>query len=60
MSIDFLVKLGASLKAERKKAGLTQSAVGLALGLKPPGGHSYVSCLETGKMGNVGIETVMR
>jgi len=60
MNTDFLVKLGAGLKAERKKSGLTQSAVGLALGLKPPGGHSYVSCLETGKMGNVGIETVMR
>jgi transcriptional regulator with XRE-family HTH domain len=60
MSTDFLMKLGAGLKAERKKAGLTQTAVGLALGLKPPGGHAYVSCLETGKMGNVGIETIMR
>lgn len=60
MSSDFLAKLGAGLKAERKKAGLTQTAVGLALGLKPPGGHGYVSCLETGKMGNVGIETVIR
>jgi transcriptional regulator with XRE-family HTH domain len=39
---------------------LTQAAVGQALGLKPPGGHGYVSCLETGKMGNVGIETVIR
>jgi transcriptional regulator with XRE-family HTH domain len=59
MSTDFLVRLGAGLKAERKKAGLTQTAVGLALGLKSPGGHGYVSCLESGKMGNVGIETVM-
>jgi transcriptional regulator with XRE-family HTH domain len=60
MSTDFRVKLGAGLRAERKKAGLTQTAVGLALGLKPPGGHGYVSCLEAGKMGNVGIETVVR
>ncbi len=60
MNTDFLVRLGAGLKAERKKAGLTQTAVGLALGLKPPGGHGYVSCLESGKMGNVGIETVIR
>jgi len=60
MSTDFLTRLGAGLKAERKKAGLTQAVVGQALGLKPPGGHGYVSCLEAGKMGNVGIETVVR
>jgi len=60
MSTDFLTRLGAGLRAERRKAGLTQTAVGLALGLKPPGGHGYVSCLEAGKMGNVGIETVIR
>jgi transcriptional regulator with XRE-family HTH domain len=60
MGADFLTKLGTALRAERKKAGLTQAAVGQALGLKPPGGHGYVSCLETGKMGNVGIETVIR
>jgi transcriptional regulator with XRE-family HTH domain len=60
MNTDFLVRLGTGLKAERKKAGLTQTSVGQALGLKPPGGHGYVSCLESGKMGNVGIETVIR
>jgi transcriptional regulator with XRE-family HTH domain len=60
MGADFLAKLGTALRAERKKAGLTQAAVGQVLGLKPPGGHGYVSCLETGKMGNVGIETVIR
>jgi len=60
MSADFLKKLGAALRVERKKVGLTQTAVGQALGLKPPGGHGYVSYLEAGKMGNVGIQTVIR
>ena len=53
-------ELGSRLRAERKKAGLSQDAVGQALGLKQPWGHSYVGRLERGVTGDVGLSVVVQ
>jgi len=55
-----VIELGSCLRAERKKAGLSQDAVGTALGMKPLRGHAYVSKLEKGVLRNVGFLTVVR
>ena len=52
---DFLRQLGARLKAERRKAGLSQDTVARALGQTASSGHAYVSRLEQGKFGDIGF-----
>ena len=58
--LEFVRELGSRLRSERKKAGLSQEAVGQALGLKLPWGHSYVGKLERGVPGDVGFGVVIR
>jgi len=53
-------ELGSRLKSVRKKAGLSQDAVGQALGLKQPWGHSYIGRLERGVTGDVGFGVVVQ
>jgi transcriptional regulator with XRE-family HTH domain len=55
-----MVEVGSRMRAVRKAAGLSQDAVGTALGMKPFRGHAYVSDLEKGKLINVGLLTVVR
>jgi transcriptional regulator with XRE-family HTH domain len=55
-----LKELGSRLKQERKRAGLTQDALGLALGMRLPYGHSYVSRLEQGRIRKVAFTAVVR
>jgi transcriptional regulator with XRE-family HTH domain len=55
-----LLQLGARLRAERKKAGLSQDVVAKALSQAGSSGHAYVSRLESGKVGDVGFLTVTR
>jgi transcriptional regulator with XRE-family HTH domain len=55
-----LEALGLRLKQERERAGLSQDAVGLSLGMKLPYGHALVSRLEKGKIRGVRFATVVR
>jgi transcriptional regulator with XRE-family HTH domain len=55
----FLHELGSRLKGERKKAGLSQDALGTALGMITSAGHSYVSRLESGKLKSVSLLVVL-
>ena len=57
---ELMRELGSWLRAERKKAGLSQDALGLGLGLKQPWGHSYVGRLERGVAGDVGFCVVVQ
>ncbi len=57
---EMMRKLGERLKAEREMAGLSQSRVGVALGMKSPGCHSYLRRIEQGKLSQVGFATVVR
>jgi transcriptional regulator with XRE-family HTH domain len=57
---DLMRKLGERLRAERERAGLSQSQVGVALGMKSPGCHSYLRRIEQGKLSQVGFATVVR
>jgi len=59
-SNDLLRQLGARLKAERQKAGLSQDAVAKALGQAAASGHAYVSRLEQGKFGDIGLVMLIR
>jgi transcriptional regulator with XRE-family HTH domain len=52
--------LGAKLKAARNLAGLSQEAVGVALGMTANAGHVYVSKLERGRVPKVAFWTVVR
>jgi transcriptional regulator with XRE-family HTH domain len=52
--------LGDRLRTERTRAGLSQDAVGLALGMKAPSAHSYVCRLERGDIPRVAFTTVIR
>ena len=51
---------GDRLRLERTRAGLSQDAVGLALGMKAPFGHSYVCRLERGNIPKVAFTMVIR
>ena len=55
-----VVELGVRLRAERRRAGLSQDAVGAALGMKPFRGHAYISKLEKGVLRNVSFLTLVR
>jgi transcriptional regulator with XRE-family HTH domain len=57
---ELMRELGSRLRTERMKAGLSQDAVGQALGLKQPWGHSYVGRLERGVMGDVGFGVIVQ
>ena len=57
---EMMRKLGERLRAEREMAGLSQSQVGVALGMKSPGCHSYLRRIEQGKLSQVGFATVVR
>jgi transcriptional regulator with XRE-family HTH domain len=57
---ELMRELGSRLRTERKKAGLSQDAVGQALGLKQPWGHSYVGRLERGVVGDVGFGVIVQ
>jgi transcriptional regulator with XRE-family HTH domain len=57
---EMMLKLGERLRAERERAGLSQSQVGVALGMKSPGCHSYLRRIEQGKLSQVGFATVVR
>ena len=57
---ELMRELGSRLRTERKKADLSQDAVGQALGLKQPWGHSYVGRLERGVTGDVGFGVVVQ
>jgi transcriptional regulator with XRE-family HTH domain len=57
---EMMRKLGERLRAERERAGLSQSRVGVALGMKSPGCHSYLRRIEQGKLSQVGFATVVR
>jgi len=52
--------LGDKLRLERKRAGLSQDAVGLALGMRAPSGHSYICRLERGNIPKVAFIMVIR
>ena len=53
-------QIGSSLRRERKRAGLSQDAVGLVLGMRAPFGHSYVCRLERGRIPKVAFVTIVR
>ncbi len=55
----FLRELGSRLKGERKRAGLSQDALGTALGMITSAGHSYVSRLESGKLKSVSLLVIV-
>jgi transcriptional regulator with XRE-family HTH domain len=55
----FLRELGSRLKGERKRSGLSQDALGTALGMLTSVGHSYVSRLESGKLKSVSLLVVV-
>jgi len=57
---ELMRELGSRLRAERKKAGLSQDAVGQLLGLKQPWGHSYIGRLERGVAGDVGFGVIIQ
>jgi transcriptional regulator with XRE-family HTH domain len=57
---EFLRQLGTRLRAERKKAGLSQDAVARALGQTASSGHAYISRLESGKLGDIGFLMLSR
>jgi transcriptional regulator with XRE-family HTH domain len=57
---DFLKQLGVKLRAERKKAGLSQDALAKALGHAGSASHAYVSKLERGEFGEVGFLMLIR
>jgi transcriptional regulator with XRE-family HTH domain len=57
---EMMRKLGERLRAERERASLSQSQVGVALGMKSPGCHSYLRRIEQGKLSQVGFATVIR
>jgi transcriptional regulator with XRE-family HTH domain len=57
---ELMRELGSLLRAARTKAGLSQQAVGQALGLKRSWGHSYVGRVERGTTGDVGFGVVVR
>ena len=57
---EFLRKLGIRLRAERKKAGLSQDVLAKSLGHAGAAGHSYVSKLEQGRFGDVGFLMLTR
>jgi transcriptional regulator with XRE-family HTH domain len=57
---EMMRKLGERLRVERERAGLSQSRVGVALGMKSPGCHSYLRRIEQGKLSQVGFATVVR
>jgi len=59
-SDEFLRQLGVRLRAERKKAGLSQDALARALGHAGSASHAYVSKLEQGRFGDVGYVVLMR
>jgi len=52
--------LGAELRGARKQVGMTQEAVGSALGLKDSARHVYVGKLERGELPGVSFRTVVR
>jgi transcriptional regulator with XRE-family HTH domain len=52
--------LGAKLRGVRKQVGMTQEAVGSALGLKDSTRHVYVGKLERGELPGVSFRTVVR
>jgi len=60
LKAEFMRELGSRLKVERKKSGLSQDAVGQALGLKPPWGHSYVGRPERGVAGDIGFGVIIQ
>jgi transcriptional regulator with XRE-family HTH domain len=60
MNTEFLRQLGARLKAERKRAGLSQDAMARALGQTASSGHAYISRMESGKLGDIGLLTLTR
>jgi len=55
----FLRELGSRLRGERKRAGLSQDALGTGLGMSTSAGHSYVSRLESGKLRSVSLLVVV-
>ena len=52
--------LGDRLRAARRQAGMTQEAVGAALGLSDSTRHVYVGKLERGKLPGVSFRTLVR
>jgi transcriptional regulator with XRE-family HTH domain len=52
--------LGDRLRAVRRQAGMTQEAVGAALGLSDSTRHVYVGKLERGKLPGVSFRTLVR
>jgi transcriptional regulator with XRE-family HTH domain len=58
---EFLAKaLGARLRAARKHVGMTQEALGSALGLNGAARHVYVGKLERGELPGVSFRTLVR
>ena len=55
----FYEQLGRKLKEVRRKAGLKQSAVGLAMGFKPASGQAFLSRLERGDARGVELDTLV-
>ena len=56
---NFLRELGSRLRGERKRAGLSQDALGTALGMTTSAGHSYVSRLEGGRLRSVSLLVIV-
>jgi transcriptional regulator with XRE-family HTH domain len=56
---DFCVRLGQRLRAVRVKSGLTLRVLGTRLGMKTPGGASYLVRLEKGKLHHVRLITIV-
>jgi transcriptional regulator with XRE-family HTH domain len=60
LDTEFPGRLGAQLRAVRKKAGLTQGEVCRALGMRGAASRSYLHRLEAGKYPDVALRTVVR
>ncbi len=56
----FAARLGARLRELRRRRGLTLARVAQAMGLSAQGGPSFLSRVEQGKQGSVGLFTVAR
>ena len=55
----FTKEMAKILKDIRKKANLSQTEVGIRIGLKPKNAPKYISNLEAGKINNPTLRTIL-
>jgi transcriptional regulator with XRE-family HTH domain len=56
----FIKEIGRILQKYRKNAKLSQTEIAVEIGLSKTSGFKYISCLETGRINNPSLITVLR